>query len=116
MEGFWRILVFASENKAVAVMLGSETTKSVALRLPMRFRLIEPVLPEPVPLDEELPLVVELLRLSCTDTVAVPFVPTVGLMPRLRFLSLLICMTATSTTTSGLERSRSLISFSASST
>src|SRR5438874_3647941 len=56
--------------------------------------------------------VVVLVTFGCR--VSVMFVG--GFIPKVCFLSRLICITATSTTTSGLDRSRSLTSFWASAT
>src|SRR5882724_595516 len=105
------ILVLLSLKSAVAEADGMLTTKSVAFRFAIIFKLI--------PLDELLLLLLLLLllfdplllvfTLGCSETLRL----VGGLIPRLCFLSRLTCMMATSTTTSGLERSRSLISFSA---
>src|SRR5467141_2828342 len=94
------ILLALSVNKAVAVALGIFTWTSVALRLPMRFRLMLPgvelfvveVDPVVVPV---VGVVVE-LTLLCRETVAL----VGGLMPSVRSFSRRTCMIATSTTTS----------------
>src|SRR6266851_8233834 len=98
------------------------TWKSVALRFANEFRLIEP--PEEVGvlvLDEVLfELLLELFVLELFVVVTLGCSCTVmlvgGLTPSVRFLSRLICITATSTTTSGLDLSRSLTNFCASAT
>src|SRR5260370_12349406 len=90
------------------------TWKSVALRFANEFRLIEP--PEEVGvlvLDEVLfELLLELFVLELFVVVMLGCSCTVmlvgGLTPSVRFLSRLVCITATSTTTSGLGLSRSL--------
>src|SRR5438045_696982 len=56
--------------------------------------------------------VVEVVAFGCSCTVAL----VGGLTPSVRFLSLLICRTATSTTTSGFDRSKSPTNFCASAT
>src|SRR5581483_6008834 len=100
---------------ADAVAGGIVTVKSVAFRLPSRFRLIWFGFPE-VPLGFTVvvvvvPLVVPvLLMLFWSATVAL----VGGLMPYCRILSRLTFMTATSTITSERALSRSLTSFSAS--
>ena len=67
-----------------------------------------PVVPVVVVVPVPVPVVV--LMLFCNATVAL----VGGLMPKLRILSRLTCMTATSTITSDLALSRSPTSFSAS--
>src|ERR1700746_112001 len=57
-------------------------------------------------------LFVVLLTFGCNCTVML----VGGFTPRVRFLSLLICRIATSTTTSGFDLSRSVTSFSANAT
>jgi hypothetical protein len=98
---------------AVAVAELMFTWKSVAFRLPSAFRLmlpgdpVVPVVPVVVPV---VPVVVLLvLRFGCSETVAL----VGGLIPRVRIFSRFTCITAMSTTTSGLALSMSLISFSA---
>src|SRR2546430_7257744 len=93
------------------------TWKSVAFRLASEFRLMEllvlvpfvPLLFKPLLMLLLLLLFVVVLTLGCNCRVAL----VGGLMPRVRLLSLVICITATSTTTSGFDRSRSSTSFPA---
>ena len=87
----------------------SGAVKSVAFRLPMRFRLIPPFEPLLLPLEVPVPVVVLLTLLFSEILVLVG-----GVTPRVRVLSRLTCMTTTSTTTSGLALSRSSTSFCAS--
>ena len=87
------------------------TWKSVAFKLPNVFRFspvvpLVPVVPVVVVVEVE---VVE-FRLLCSVTVAL----VGGLSPSVRERSLLTCITAMSTITSGLALSRSSTSFSAS--
>src|SRR6185369_3039498 len=94
------ILVLLSLKSAVAVAGGMVTVKSVAFKFPSRFRLmlLLPLLPLLVEVVVPL-LVVEgmvLVIFSCRATVAL----VGGLIPRLRVLSRLTCITATSTMTS----------------
>src|SRR5215467_1432041 len=108
------ILVSLSPMIADAVIPGIVMVKSVAFRLPMRFRLM--LLVADVLLDE--------------FVVVVPFVPLVpvvgvvlmllfsemlvlvgGVMPKVRVRSLLTCMTTISITTSGFALSRSSTNF-----
>src|SRR6266566_3308009 len=109
-------LVLLSENNALIVAGVMVTWKSVALRFANEFRLMEPVEE-----DEFVLVLLELLfelelfvvvTLGCNCTVML----VGGLTPSVRFLSRLICITATSTTTSGLDLSRSLTNFCASAT
>src|SRR6516165_1653192 len=107
-------LVSLSENKAVAVAGGMVTVKSVAFRLPNVFRLTpvgEVVLVAGVVVGRPVVglVVVVVLMFGCSWTVA----EVGGLMPKVRDLSRLICITATSTMTSDLDLSRSLTSFCA---
>src|SRR5215469_3532737 len=110
------ILVSLSPMIADAVMPGIVIVKSVAFRLPMRFRLM--LLVDDVLLDE------------LEVVVPVPFVPVVGVvftllfseilvlvggvMPKVRVRSLLTCITTISITTSGFALSRSSTNFCAS--
>ena len=117
--------VLLSENSAVMVAESIVTWKSVAFRFASEFKLMEPVELVPlVPLVPFVPVVpfVPLLVLLVLVVVEVTFGCSVsvifcgGLIPNVRFLSRLICITATSTTTSGFDLSRSPTSFCASAT
>src|SRR4051794_15459428 len=112
-------LVLLSEKIALIVAGLMVTWKSVAFKLASEFRLMEPLLLVPfVPLLLK-PLFRPLLLLLLLFVVFVTFgwncmVALVGgLMPRVRLLSLVICITATSTTTSGFDRARSSTNFAA---
>src|SRR5689334_20142446 len=83
--GFWMSLVLLSPNRAVAVAAGIVTVKSVAFRLPRRFKFTWLAVPEVefVPFVVGVPLLlllllVVLLRLFCNATVAL----VGGLMPK----------------------------------
>src|SRR5439155_24572319 len=96
--GFWMSFVLLSENKAVAVAGLIVTAKSVAFRLPRRFKLIwlEPdvlLVFVVVGIPLLLLFVVVVLMLLWSAIVAL----VGGLMPSVRVLSRLTCMTATST-------------------
>src|SRR3954454_18240801 len=108
------ILVLLSLNSAVAVAGGIVTVKLVAFRLPRRFKLMLFVplllvllvlLVVPLLVDEGTVLI-----FSCRATVAL----VGGLIPKLRVLARLTCITATSTITSERDLSRSPTNFSAS--
>src|SRR5258708_22927187 len=102
------ILVLVSLNIAVAVAEGIVTVKSVAFRLPSRFKLTwlgVPLVPPfvfVVVVVVVVPVVV-LLMLFCNATVAL----VGGFNPRFRMRSLLTCITAISTSHSGLAFSQS---------
>src|SRR5215471_2908607 len=108
------ILVLASLNIAVTVAGGIVTVKSVAFRFPNRFRFTwfgVPLVPLVlVVVVVVLVPVVVLVMLFCNATVAL----VGGLTPRFRMRFLLTCITAISTSTSGLALSRSPTSLSAS--
>src|SRR6266536_3706353 len=118
--GFWISFVLLSENRALMVAGEIVTWKSVAFRLPSAFRLMElelvllvlSVLVLFVLVLLLLLLLFVVVTLGCNCTVML----VGGLMPSVRFLSRLICITATSTTTSDLDLSRSLTNFCASAT
>src|SRR5947199_1585938 len=97
-------LVLLSEKIALIVAGLMVTWKSVAFKLASEFRLMEPLLLVPfVPLLLRpllrplllLLLFVVVVTFGCNWMVAL----VGGLMPRVRLLSLVICITATSTTT-----------------
>lgn len=104
-------LLLLSLKSAVAVACEMVTAKSVAFKLPRVFRLrllgVPAVVVTGAPTVPVVEVLVVELILLCNITVAL----VGGLMPRVRDLSRLTCMMATSTRTSDLGLSRSLTSF-----
>src|SRR5579864_6790877 len=103
------ILVSLSPMIADAVIPGMVIVKSVAFRFPIRFRLIPPLLVAldwltvPVPPAAPVAVVVVVLMLLFNEILVL----VGGVIPKVRDLSRLTCMTTMSITTSGLALSRS---------
>src|SRR5579862_9532040 len=104
------IFVSLSPMIADAVMPGIVIVKSVAFKLPIRFKLIPPF--EPV-LEVELVVVVVAVVLGVVLMLLFSemLVLVGGVIPKVRERSRLTCITTISITTSGLALSRSSTSF-----
>src|ERR1700678_3152621 len=101
--------------RKLAVADGTVTSKLVAFKCPRLLRLIWPEVDEDDVTVAVLPapVVAEVLELDALLSCKLTLTLAGGLIPRFRSLSRVTCMMAISTTTSGLDLSRSSISFCA---